>query len=116
MSEMPIVRTMFDERMRKMFAGLLVGIAAMLGMAAPLAHADGPDVGSPCARYQNNDVTTASDGSRIRCTIEPGYFGWTWRPDTGVPAPDLPNGCADCPAPGYIPQPGINFPPPGFPP
>ncbi len=101
--------------MRKMFAGPLLGIAAMFGMAAPVAHPDGPDVGSPCAQYQNNEVTTASDDTRVRCTIGPGYVGWTWLPDTGVPAPDLPNGCADCHAPDYLPLPGINIPPP-FPP
>jgi len=94
--------------MRKMFTGPLVGITAMFGMAAPLAHADGPAVGSPCA--QRNDVTTASDGTQVRCTIEPGYVGWTWRPDTGVPAPDLPNACADC-----LPEPGIDIPVPGLP-
>jgi hypothetical protein len=99
--------------MRKMFAGPLLGITAMFGMAAPLAHADSPAVGSGCAHAQNNEVTTASDGTQVRCTTGPEYE-WVWLPDTGVPAPDLPNGCADCHAPGYLPEPGINIPPPGF--
>jgi hypothetical protein len=93
--------------MRKMFADLLLGIAAMFGMAAPLAHADGPAVGSGCARAQSNEVTTASDGTQVRCTIGAGYVGWTWLPDTGVPAPDLP--------PEDLPLPGVNLPPPGTP-
>jgi hypothetical protein len=105
--------------MRKMFAGLLLGIAAMFSVAAPLAHADGPAVGSGRAHYQNNEVTTASDGTKVRCTTGPGYDGWTWLPDTGVPAPDLPNGCAECHAPGnppYSTPPGYppNYPPPGY--
>jgi hypothetical protein len=99
--------------MRKIFTGVLLGVAATFGMAAPFAHADGPGVGSPCAHYQNNDVTTASDGTRVRCTIGPGYVGWTWLPDTDMLVPDLRNGCADCQAPDY-PLPGINIPPPGF--
>jgi hypothetical protein len=90
----------------KMFAGLL-GIAAMFGMAAPLAHADGPAVGSGCAHAQSNEVTTASDGTQVRCTTGPEYDGWIWLPDTGVPAPD--------PPPDYLPLPGVNLPPPGTP-
>jgi hypothetical protein len=92
----------------KMRAGLLLGSAVVFGMAAPLAHADGPDVGSGCAHYQNNAVVTASDGTRVRCTIGTGLGGvvsWVWLPDTGIPAPDRPNGCADCHAPGYPPAP-----------
>jgi hypothetical protein len=102
--------------MRKMFAGPLLGIAAMFGVAAPLAHADDPAVGSMCAHDQNNEVVTANDGTRVRCTTGPEYSSWVWLPDTGVPAPDLPNGCAGCDAPVYVPEPGINIPPPGFPP
>jgi hypothetical protein len=82
-------------------AGPVLGIAAIFGMAAPLAHADGPAVGSMCAHHQNNEVVIANDGTRVRCTTGPGYTSWVWLPDTGVPAPDLPNGCADCHAPGY---------------
>ena len=76
--------------MRKMFAGLLLGITAVFGMDAPLAHADGPDVGSPCSQSWNNVVMLTRDGSnKVRCMFSgPGAdapgSGWTWVPDTGT--------------------------------
>lgn len=89
---------------RKCYVLLMLGVAAIFGTVAPVAHSDGPAVGSFCAHAQNNAVVTASDGTRLRCTIGTGVGGvvsWVWLPDTGIPAPDLPNGCPDCHAPGY---------------
>jgi hypothetical protein len=90
------------------------GIAAMFGIAVPLAHATGDvNVGDPCAHYQNNRVMQATDGTWVRCTIGAGYPGWTWLPDTGVAAPDLPNGwTAPYPPPPLAPYP---TPPPAAP-
>jgi hypothetical protein len=80
--------------MRKVFAGPLLGIAAIFGMAAPLAHATGDvAVGDPCAHYQNNRVMEAMDGTWVRCVVDlrPGR-SYTWVPDTGVRGPDQANG------------------------
>jgi hypothetical protein len=59
---------------------------------APPAHADpdpavGPAVGSPCAHYQMNTVTTANSGDQVRCVSVYGQ-GYFWMPDVGVPQQD----------------------------
>ncbi|WP_458317164.1 hypothetical protein [Mycolicibacterium brisbanense] len=55
---------------------------------APPANANvGPDLGSDCAHAQLNIVTTASDGSSVRCaTTSAG--GYRWMIDTGRVEPD----------------------------
>jgi hypothetical protein len=65
-------------RMRKMFAGLLLGIAAMFGMAAPVAHADGPAGGSPCSASDHGKLAhDPNTGQEIFCHAEVTGYG-TW--------------------------------------
>ena len=74
--------------------GLSAALAAVgVGMAltGATAQADddpslvGPTVGSECAHYQQDTVTTASTGEQVRCvfTNDRGVTWSVWLPDSG---------------------------------